>query len=268
MLDSVPNMSGAAVAGGSVNSRLAAQAALAQGHASRTTHATRCNDASSRSHELLSFRVASAADAKAGSFRRLNLVDLAGSERIGKSKVAGQQLAEAQAINKSLSALGDVIAALQERSPHVPYRNSKLTAVLQDSLCGDSKVRIATTQCAAALCEHSLYYAEHDAHVVPLFLGFDARVADGGHSECSQAAAACRCSSCATSCPRRPRSARRCRRSALRSAPRRCAQAASGYCYLATHLPTLAAALIANAPAKSAAQRIAGLPCAAYNCTM
>ena len=112
---------------------------MERGRAGRATHATGMNDASSRSHELLSFRVASPADPP-GTFRRLNLVDLAGSERVGRSKVEGQQLAEAQSINKSLSALGDVVAALQAGSPHVPYRNSKLTAVLQDSLCGNSKV--------------------------------------------------------------------------------------------------------------------------------
>ncbi len=54
--------------------------------------------------------------------------------------MTGQQLKEAQAINKSLSALGDVISALQRRTPHIPFRNSKLTAVLQDALCGSSKV--------------------------------------------------------------------------------------------------------------------------------
>jgi hypothetical protein len=53
----------------------------------------------------------------------------AGSERIAKSEVAGQQLKEAQAINRSLSALGDVVAALQAKGGHVPYRNSKLTQV-------------------------------------------------------------------------------------------------------------------------------------------
>jgi hypothetical protein len=55
----------------------------------------------------------------------------AGSERVDKSEVTGQQLKEAQAINKSLSALGDVIAALQRRGAHIPFRNSKLTQVKQ-----------------------------------------------------------------------------------------------------------------------------------------
>jgi hypothetical protein len=53
----------------------------------------------------------------------------AGSERVDKSEVTGQQLKEAQAINKSLSALGDVVAALQRRGAHIPFRNSKLTQV-------------------------------------------------------------------------------------------------------------------------------------------
>jgi kinesin family protein C2/C3 len=52
-----------------------------------------------------------------------------GSERVDRSEVTGQQMKEAQAINKSLSALGDVVSALQRRTPHIPFRNSKLTQV-------------------------------------------------------------------------------------------------------------------------------------------
>lgn len=70
---------------------------------------------------------------------KLNLVDLAGSERINKSGATGQALKEAQNINKSLSALGDVIAARAQKQNHVPFRNSTLTYLLQDSLSQDSK---------------------------------------------------------------------------------------------------------------------------------
>ena len=101
----------------------------------RSTACTNLNSHSSRSHMVMCVRLVGE-----GGQRRLNLVDLAGSERVGKSGVKGAELKEAQCINKSLSALGDVISGLRSKKTHVPYRNSKLTMLLQDSLGGQSKV--------------------------------------------------------------------------------------------------------------------------------
>ncbi|XP_023809537.1 kinesin-like protein KIFC3 isoform X5 [Oryzias latipes] len=110
------------------------------GHANRATACTNLNEHSSRSHALLIITVSGFNGATGTRTQgRLNLVDLAGSERIGKSGAEGSRLREAQCINKSLSALGDVISALRGKHAHVPFRNSRLTYLLQDSLSGDSK---------------------------------------------------------------------------------------------------------------------------------
>ncbi|KAI9088140.1 hypothetical protein K1719_030117 [Acacia pycnantha] len=106
----------------------------------RAMGATAMNERSSRSHSVVSIHVRGK-DIHTGSSMHGNLylVDLAGSERVDRSEATGDRLREAQHINKSLSALGDVIFALAQKGPHVPYRNSKLTQLLQSSLGGHAK---------------------------------------------------------------------------------------------------------------------------------
>eukprot|EP00227_Mantoniella_beaufortii_P010987 CAMPEP_0197583194 /NCGR_PEP_ID=MMETSP1326-20131121/6188_1 /TAXON_ID=1155430 /ORGANISM="Genus nov. species nov., Strain RCC2288" /LENGTH=828 /DNA_ID=CAMNT_0043147379 /DNA_START=88 /DNA_END=2570 /DNA_ORIENTATION=+ len=114
---------------------------MAEGTTRRACGGTALNERSSRSHSVVTVYVEGTNVATGRVVNgRLHLIDLAGSERVGRSEATGDRLKEAQHINKSLSALGDVIAALLEKRAHVPYRNSQLTRLLSDSLGGNSKV--------------------------------------------------------------------------------------------------------------------------------
>jgi hypothetical protein len=113
---------------------------IRDGMAFRVTSPTAINDTSSRSHAIFTLHIVQTLENGTELSSKLNIVDLAGSENVGKSKASGIKLLEAQQINKSLSSLGNVIFALTEKGrAHIPYRDSRLTYLLQDSLGGNSK---------------------------------------------------------------------------------------------------------------------------------
>ncbi|PSR95444.1 Kinesin-like protein [Actinidia chinensis var. chinensis] len=151
---------------------------LVQGSTNRKVAATNMNHASSRSHSVFTCIIESKWEAQGVThhrFARLNLVDLAGSERLNKVKrrqkssgAEGERLKEATNINKSLSTLGLVIMNLVNisngKSLHVPYRDSKLTFLLQDSLGGNSKTiiiaNISPSSCCALETLSTLKFAQ------------------------------------------------------------------------------------------------------------
>ncbi|KAG6368465.1 hypothetical protein INS49_002672 [Diaporthe citri] len=124
-------------------------ARLQEGSLRRQVAATKCNDLSSRSHTVFTITVHAKRPGGSGedfiSLGKLNLVDLAGSENIQRSGAENKRAAEAGLINKSLLTLGRVINALVDKSSHIPYRESKLTRLLQDSLGGRTKTCIIAT---------------------------------------------------------------------------------------------------------------------------
>ena len=128
-------------------------ALLEMGSANRAQAATNMNEHSSRSHSIFILTI-NQTNKKEGFSKigKLYLVDLAGSEKISKTGATGHTLEEAKIINKSLTTLGRVINNLTDgKSTHIPYRESKLTRVLQESLGGNSKT------CLIITCSPSIY---------------------------------------------------------------------------------------------------------------
>ena len=128
-------------------------ALLELGSSNRAQAATNMNEHSSRSHSIFILTINQTNKKEGGSkIGKLYLVDLAGSEKISKTGATGHTLEEAKIINKSLTTLGRVINNLTDgKSTHVPYRESKLTRVLQESLGGNSKT------CLIITCSPSIY---------------------------------------------------------------------------------------------------------------
>ncbi|KAL8799914.1 MAG: hypothetical protein Q9182_005533 [Xanthomendoza sp. 2 TL-2023] len=150
------------------------ESVLQSAASNRSVAATKANERSSRSHSVFILKL-TGENSTTGerSEGTLNLVDLAGSERLSHSQAKGERLKETQNINKSLSCLGDVIGALGQGKDggHVPYRNSKLTYLLQFSLGGNSKtlmfVMISPLQAHLSETLTSLKFATkvHNTHI-------------------------------------------------------------------------------------------------------
>eukprot|EP01018_Ginkgo_biloba_P032013 Gb_25781 [translate_table: standard] len=147
------------------------EAIVSKGIERRHTSGTQMNAESSRSHLILSTIIESTnLQTQVQVKGKLSFVDLAGSERVKKSGSTGHQLKEAQSINRSLSALGDVISALASEGQHIPYRNHKLTMLMSDSLGGNAKtlmfVNISPAESNLDETHNSLSYATRVRSIV------------------------------------------------------------------------------------------------------
>jgi hypothetical protein len=114
------------------------------GKTNRSVGCTNINEYSSRSHCIVTIYI-HCSNSEGSFVSKLNLIDLAGSERICKSEAEGIRMVEACNINQSLSALGKVLYSLAGKQAHIPYRDSKLTHLLRDSLSGDAKTLMIIT---------------------------------------------------------------------------------------------------------------------------
>lgn len=134
-----------------VGDELEVENVMSRGLNTRTIGRTNMNEVSSRSHLITLIQITQT-DTIENNIKKgkLYLVDLAGSEKVGKTGAKGQRLEEAKLINKSLFTLGMVINALTSNAPFIPYRNSKLTQILQETLGGNSKTTLIVT-CSPAI---------------------------------------------------------------------------------------------------------------------
>lgn len=134
-----------------VGDELEVENVMSRGLGTRTVGRTNMNEVSSRSHLITLIQVTQT-DTIENNIKKgkLYLVDLAGSEKVGKTGAKGQRLEEAKLINKSLFTLGTVINSLTSNAPFIPYRNSKLTQILQETLGGNSKTTLIVT-CSPAI---------------------------------------------------------------------------------------------------------------------
>lgn len=137
----------------SVNNPSEMKDVMTLGASNRSVAATRMNATSSRSHSIFCIKIRQR-NVQTDELKtsKLYFIDLAGSEKIAKTHVKGKQLDEAKNINKSLSAQGLVINALVEKKDHIPYRDSKLTRMLQESLGGNA---LTTLLIASSMCSYN-----------------------------------------------------------------------------------------------------------------